>query len=492
MSDIVYCGACGERIEPSARFCSACGAAAPDPAPAEAPAEAPTRTATASPASPVQPRDQLGPAASDFAGVLARFLRSPGVLTATFAAAVGAGVQFAFGMLVAIVCTPTSSIIGASLGYAEDGERASVVTRGCRQMLATLLIPFNVGSYGSIRPVPALFVLVPLAAVAVVMARQARRLRELPVRERFLWGALTGIPFALLMMIPLLGSGYIAPSLGWTVVASLVWGAIAGLAGTWWAIRRDAPETLHGLLPPSARAVAASVRAVLGPLAILLAVTTVIGTGVWVVQTTRGVRGLREDRPTVGATVEHALYAVGHGIHYAELGSLTAFALPQSGQPGELAIPVTKVVKLAGVAKPADLFTDDGDPIDGTYRLFDYRRPLPIWAFLLLVVPLLAIPALMAVYGGFGLARLRDAPTPAQGVAWGALIGPAWALTMVVLSTLFASNPWLGGELFGAPKGDSVLVTFLLGGAALGALGGLLATSGARAGVPATPEPTRA
>lgn len=515
MSDIVYCGACGERIEPSARFCSACGAAAPAPAEpaaasapvASAPAqtatvgETPTATITAPPALPEQRQplpaapgapagrlDQLGPGASDFAGLLGRFLRSPGVMTATLTAAIGAAVQFVFGLLVAIVFSVDSSIVGGSLGFDEDGGHASVVTRGFRQMLATLLVPFDATDFGAFRPAPALFVLVPLVTIAVAMSRQASRLRHLPVRERLLWGALTGVPFALLMMIPLLMSGFMAPSFGWTVLASLAWGGLAGAAGACWAVRRDAPETLHGLIPPRAAAAAASVRALLRPLALLLAVTTLIGTSVWVAQTLRGVGDLRDDRSTIGATLEHALYAVGHGIHYAELGALTSFELPASGTSGGLAIPVTKVAKLAGVSDASELV--DTDAATGTYRVFDYHRPLPAWVFLLLVVPLLALPALTALYAGFALARLRAAPTPLHGAAWGALVGPVWALTMVLLSTLLASNPWFGGQLFGAPQGESVLATFLLGGAALGALGGLLATTAALSGSFETREAT--
>jgi hypothetical protein len=511
MSDIVYCAACGQRMEPEGRFCSACGAAAAEPAAPAAPTNAgptapqaepvaasTTVAATAPPPPPPPPpapaadaqsaARPLGGDASDFAGMLVRFVRSPGVLTASLAAAIGAGVTFVFGLLVAIVFTVNGSVIGSALGFDEDGSPAGIVTRAFRQTAATLLVPFDLpGASVSARPVPSLFLLVPLAAIAVAMAQQGRRLRHLPARERLAWGALTGVPFALLMLIPLLMSGDLAPSFGWTLLASLGWAALAGTAGAWWAIRRDAPETLHGLVPSRATEAGRVVRTALAPLAVVLVATTLIGTGVWIVQTLRGVEGLREQRSTIAATIENALYAPAHGIHFAELGALTAFRMPVP-VAGELALPVTKVAELADVSDLEDLTEET----PGTYRLFDYHRPLPAWAFLLIAALLLAIPGLLAVYAGFALARSRGARTLPHGAAWGVLVGPAWALTMVVLSTLLASNPFYYGELFGQADGGSVFVMFLLGGGALGALGGVLGTAGAIGGSGSPQEATDA
>lgn len=480
MSTIVNCSACGAPIDPAARFCGACGAPVAAPVPpaetatavASGPPPMPVRAAVAPAHGPAGTTPTAAPAASDFISLLTRFLRSPGVLTATLAAAIGVGVTFAFGLLVAIVFPVDGSIIGSTLGYVEDGGHASIVTRALRQTVATLLVPFHRDDYGSFRSVPALFVLVPLAATTLATARQGHRLRHLGPRERLVWGALTGVPFALLMMVPLLLAGYAAPSFGWTLVASLGWGGLAGVTGMWLAIRRNAPETLAGLLPARAVPLAATARTVLAPLAVLLVITTLIGTGVWVVQTLRGVDTLREDgRSTAMATFEDALYASAHGIHFAELGALTSFRFGPAPTPLELALPVTKVAQLAGTSDPSG-FSADGTA--GSYRLLDYHRPLPAWAFVLIAVPLLLVPALLALYAGFALARQRGASTPPHALGWGALVGPAWALAMVVLSTLFASNPRLGSGLFGSAKGDSVLVTFLLGGALFGALGGLL------------------
>lgn len=493
MSTIVNCPACGGPVAPEARFCAACGselASAPAPAATAAaagavsPAEE-SATVTAGPpppapkpaaVPPLGPQaaarlDQLGPGASDFAGMLLRFLRSPGVVAASTAAAIGAAATFLFGLLVAIVFPVERSIVGGSLAWNDSGGHVGILTRAFRQAAATLLVPFSASGVDGLRPAPSSFLLVPLVALAFAAARQGRRLRHLPARQRLRWGAMTAVPFALLMLIPLLMSGNLAPSFGWTLVASLGWAGAAGCAGAWWAIRRDAPETLHELVPARGVATLASARTALAPLALVLVVTTILGTGMWVLQTVRGVDGLKADRSLPTALVEDVLYAGAHGIHYAELGSGTAFRLPE-GEGGSvlgLAVPVTKTAKLYGRGTRR------------TYRLFDYHRALPAWAFLLLAAVLVAIPALMALYAGFALARARTAATPAAGAAWGAAVGPAWALAMAVLSTLFAGNDWFVGGLFGAPEGGSVFVTFLLGGAALGALGGLLGTQGAYA-----------
>lgn len=497
MSNTVYCTACGARVAPQDRFCGSCGAELPAPGPvpattpkvtpatpvedtatvvASAPPPTPSRAAAVAPiGAPVAARlDQLGPGASDFAGILMRFMRSPGVLAASIAAAIGAGITFLFGLLVAIVFPVERSIVGASLAFNDGGGHAGVVTRAFRQTASTLLVPYSAPGIGALRPAPATFVLVPLAAVAFASAREARRLRHLPVRRRLAWGAFTAVPFAALMLLPLLMSGDLAPSFGWTLLASLAWAGSAGAAGAWWAIRRDAPETLHGLVPARAMVVLTTARTVLAPLALVLVATTIVGTSVWIVQTVRGVDGVKSGRSLLTATVEDVLYAGAHGIHYAELGSATSFRFPQgdAGSALGLAIPVTKVDKLYGGATGS---------ASTTYRLFDYHRPLPAWAFLLLVAILLAIPALMALYAGFALARRRGAATPLSGAAWGAVVGPAWAVTMVLLDAVFASNAWFGGDLFGSANGGSVLVMFLLCGAALGALGGLLGTQGVHA-----------
>ncbi|CAN5126836.1 hypothetical protein BH20ACT20_BH20ACT20_11960 [soil metagenome] len=56
--------------------------------------------------------------------------------------------------------------------------------------------------------------------------------------------------------------------------------------------------------------------------------------------------------------------------------------------------------------------------------------------------------------------------------AWGALVGPVWAVTMALLDALATK------QVFGNPEGESVFVAFLPGGALLGGLSGFLAGQG--------------
>jgi predicted membrane protein len=76
----------------------------------------------------------------------------------------------------------------------------------------------------------------------------------------------------------------------------------------------------------------------------------------------------------------------------------------------------------------------------------------------------------MALYAGASVARARAPASPGRGAAWGALVGPLWALAMALLSSL--ANDFL----YGNPDLDSVFSTYLIAGAVLGALGGLVAS----------------
>jgi hypothetical protein len=72
---------------------------------------------------------------------------------------------------------------------------------------------------------------------------------------------------------------------------------------------------------------------------------------------------------------------------------------------------------------------------------------------------------------------VRNATTPLHAVAWGALIGPVWAVVGTLVAAIAAR-----GVIFGAVQGGSLFGFLLLGGAILGGLGGFLALS--RAGAP--------
>ena len=111
-----------------------------------------------------------------------------------------------------------------------------------------------------------------------------------------------------------------------------------------------------------------------------------------------------------------------------------------------------------------------------TFRLFAYRDGMSAIVFLLMLVVLIGVPVASALFAGFAVAREREAATPVLGAAWGALVGPVWAIVLAIVNSL------LQDTLFGHAQGESVFGIVLVLGALIGALGGFLA---ARAG--ATP-----
>jgi hypothetical protein len=94
------------------------------------------------------------------------------------------------------------------------------------------------------------------------------------------------------------------------------------------------------------------------------------------------------------------------------------------------------------------------------------------------LIVLMALLGLGAIYAGFAAARATGAQTLALSAAWGALTGPTWAIGMAILTAL------AGGLFHGDADGGSVFGVFLLGGAALGAVGGALAHTPAPAPAP--------
>jgi hypothetical protein len=222
------------------------------------------------------------------------------------------------------------------------------------------------------------------------------------------------------------------------------------------------PNVQADKVPARGRVLAGAALTALRPLGLALLVTTVIGTAIWIVDVaadgdTRGSRSL----PI--ALVDTALYAVDHGVHSFELGTLAAFER-RSLEPAVLSLPL-----------PAD----DPEEILGTsaepFRLFAYRDGTSAIVFLLMLVVLIGIPVAAALFAGFAVARERAASSPVLGAAWGALVGPVWAIVLAIVNAL------LQDTLFGHAQGESVFGIVLVLGALIGALGGFLA---ARAATP--------
>ena len=82
---------------------------------------------------------------------------------------------------------------------------------------------------------------------------------------------------------------------------------------------------------------------------------------------------------------------------------------------------------------------------------------------------------------GCSPAAIEATTSPVMGAAWGALVGPVWAIALSLVNAL------LQDTLFGHAQGESVFGIVLVFGALIGALGGFLA---ARAD--ATPAPAAA
>ena len=88
-----------------------------------------------------------------------------------------------------------------------------------------------------------------------------------------------------------------------------------------------------------------------------------------------------------------------------------------------------------------------------TFRIFSYDDALPAYVFLPALVILLSLNALGALYAGFAAARALGADTPTSAAAWGAITGPAWAVTMAI-AVLLAGGLFHGDAGDGSVLGD--------------------------------------
>jgi hypothetical protein len=425
----------------------------PEPEPEPAPATAGAGAAGAAAASPRVPlRERVGridPEAGELVGQMAAGLALPAVAAATAAALIAALATLAAGLVLALVF-PDGSLIGAV------GQGTGVISETFRQVpqLVSASV-FSTGLFqtGPTRAAPIILVAVPIAACALAARAQRGRIEDVTGPWRLAWAAGVGLAFALLLVILTLFGGEgdgVEPSLGSVLGLGFLWGTTGALIG--------APPKPAERRDPRLDAALEVTAAALRPLAAVLAVCALIGLWAWLIQTGRDVSNVQGSRSEALALVENGLYVGEHGIHFAELGALAQF-----GQPGLGAL---------GLPYPVDRPNDVAAPGED-FRLFAYRDAVPTYVFVPAMLVLIAIIVLAAVYAGFLVARRRRPPAPGQAAAWGALVGPIWAVVVGILSALASK------KLFGDPQGDSVFATFLLGGALLGALGGVLA---ARAG----------
>jgi hypothetical protein len=370
-------------------------------------------------------------AAAEFSELIRERLALPGIVAAAVAAVMAAGVVLVAGLVIAVLA-PENSILGAV------GIGTSLFKETFRQAVGTLLTAMveepGLLVSGTRRIHPLLLAAIPLGALILATRSQLYRTEGARPLARFGWASLVAVPFAVLMLVfALIGGGgttRISPSPGGAFALGLLWGALGGLIG---AATKLPLVTLTARLPDRpTRAVLAALR----PLAVILAICTVVGLAGWLVQVGRD--------------------AGEHGIHLTALAAGARFSADGDGALG-LPFPVADANDVPGRG--------------GTFRVFAYDDALPTAVFIPALILLIGLVSLGALYAGFAAARAVTAGSLQSAALWGALTGPAWAITMAFLVVL------AGGLFHGDADDTSVFSVFLLGGAAFGAAGGALAVS---------------
>jgi hypothetical protein len=408
-------------------------------------------------------RERIGrvdPQAGELSELLMGQLAVPGVVAAGLAALVAAAAVLVAGLLIALA-TPDASILGVV------GRDGGLLTEGFRQAVSTLLAPvIDTGplSSASGRLAPMIFVAIPIGAVALATRWQLPRTEGARPAARIAWAAVVGLPFGLIMLaFAVLGGDSdvtnVSPSAGSAFGLGLLWGAVGGALGAATALPLEGAA--EGRTAPAlVRRILTAATATLRSLGALLIACAALGLVGWLVQVGADVDEVRAGRSTATALVEESLFAGEHGVHVAALGAGARFT---ADAPGALGLPF-----------PVD---DAGDVPgrDGGLRIFSYSDAMPAYVFLPALVLLIGLLILAALYAGFAASRAVGAATPPLGAAWGAVTGPAWAIAMSILISL------AGGLFHGDADGGSVFGLFLLFGALLGAGGGVLAVSDAKA-----------
>ena len=211
----------------------------------------------------------------------------------------------------------------------------------------------------------------------------------------------------------------------------------------------------------------------LKPLGLALIVTAAIGTALWLVQVAT-VEQSRGSRSLPIALVGRP-FGADNGIHAFQLGTLAAFDRGGGLTPPDLSLPLP-------AQDPEEILRQAG----ASYTIFGYREGTGTLVFPPMLVVLVAIPVGGALLAGFLVARERAAGEPLKAAAWGAIVGPVWAIATGILGGLVQDT------LYGHAQGESVFGLVLVGGALIGALGGFLAAQAERVPAPAAAPATGA
>lgn len=493
--ETAYCSTCGLNLweEPELPTREEWEQTSKSTRPGAARAQTPTGQEPRDPPPPpaTERLSELTPGATELAEAVARQVRTPVVLLPLASGVIGAAVMIVAGVVLQAIL-PHSS--GASLyGNTNISLATAGLDEACGFTLANFALTGHSATIGP--PAPMLFLVFPLVGCGIPAFLLARRDTSLSSWALTLSGFATGLPFALLMLIPALAAGKTSftiaqltslqfePAVGAVFGLSLLWGALAGGVGAGLGARRRGLAPSGRRLPAWAAPAGNSAWASLRALLVALVAMVVIGTVATEIQVLRNAGHLTsfsgESKAT--ETLDTVLGIANTGVNYTDLSGAVAFHNPPRNNPSDLVLPVARPGAVTGSSDDAPRTPAPS----GTYRIFDYRDALPIWAFIMLLA-LMVIPVVLALYGGFLLARSARTRTPGLGAALGAVQGLIWGTAMVLLS--IPQRPHLGDLVLGGPAGDSVFVLFLLGGAVLGALGGFLATqSTAKIGAPPPP-----
>lgn len=452
--------------------------------------EQPPRPQAATPHTPppYPPRPESATAprsdAEELARKLSAQLRRPALVVALLGGVAAAAAVLVAGFLVAVAFPDEESLLGTL------GVDVNPVTEAFRQAVGFLQVRFESVPFAGVdipslasaggRVTPLLGLIFPIGACALAGTAGASRMGSMAPWARLAVGASVAVPFALLMLVFALFAGDVEPSAGGTFLLALLWGGLGGVLGTGARLRGEAAGAgrIAARLPEPLRAVGRASAATLVPLALLLFVTGVLGTASWV---TQSLTEPASEGSRARTTVEVALFAGEHAVHFAELGAFVPFEASTTE--------ADRSVLPAPAAEPARVAEG------GQFRIFGYRDGLPTYVFVPGLILLIALSLVFPLYAGFRAAgaALRGG-SPLLGAAWGALVGPVWALVMAVLDVLATKTievEALGQSeslaIFGSSKAGAPFAIFLLLGTLLGALGGGLASPGASGSSDARP-----
>ena len=416
------------------------------PAPMVSPPSMPAY-ATAQPAPPAPPAPLQGatPSAAEFADRLGAWARTPAAHAAAGSAAICLAIMLAAGIVVAVL-TPDASLLGIA------GGSSGVLGEAIRDTVATTQAGFGTGGF-RVGLLPLTFAAVPLLGAAIGARHQAHRTVGLSPRQRLLAGAATGVPLAAAMLVLSALAG--ADGAGFSPLAVLALSALWGGAGGAIGIARASgiavlAPALDALGPVRARW-ARIAGAALKPLLALLLVGAVVGVVAWEVQIVRGDQSARFGRSAPVAVLETPLMAGDYAIEGAALAALAQFE------------PLGEAVT---ASSPLPLAEGDTSAFARRHRVFAYSEIYPAPVFVFLLILLLASALLTAAYAGYATASVAGVREAGAAAAHGALVGPLWALAVVLLRAVAHTESIVGSSLFASA---------LLLGAGAGAIGGLLA-----------------